>query len=666
MQKSTKLKNSEQKPKQNDYFDSIINQDLSLISNRGENPIETAIKSISETGVKIDIDILNQIISDAPDDDFAKIKAKEILKYIDNDNFIHPAYSETITGRYCSSSPNIQNTPKQGSKYAGMLRKALIARKGNVFVHVDISQAELRILAYLSEDNKLISLLSGEGDIHRQIAGEIFNIAPDDISDAQRSQGKATVFSMVYGASIFTVAQKLAIKNSEAKRIKDNFLAAFATLKKWIVEAKKNKYPRTIGGRYIPSGKSTTSINYAIQGSVADIINSAIVTLYSYGISIVYQGYDSIVAECPATLASITLKTIEDTLKNSYSLSVPITVKSTVGRDFNAIMPVTVIEQSEPEQMPGKAPNEGRSAKATADNDIPEIDKIGDYANILPKKPYCTDDLSKGLKVKTLKYAIEKKYLQINQPNLQYFLIFDVDQVCPVNYVQNKGLPAPTYQIANPENHHSHIIYQLRSAICTSEFGRLKPIQYAAAVENAYTIALNADIAYTGLIVKNPWHPYWIAQVTRAIYDLSELSKYVKLESKPNPQKITGLGRNCTVFNALRAWGYKEVRKFWESTYREWLDAVTAKAMEFNRFDKLAPLPVYEINAIAKSIAKWIWQKFEPETFKAIQKARIARRWRNDDTRKKALNLYEIGLAKAEICRACGIARSTFYEWLKQ
>ncbi|MDF5252368.1 replication initiation protein, partial [Vibrio parahaemolyticus] len=211
--------------------------------------------------------------------------------------------------------------------------------------------------------------------------------------------------------------------------------------------------------------------------------------------------------------------------------------------------------------------------------------------------------------------AIKKKYLQVNQPKLVTYLVFDIDRQGGVLAWYDNDLPTPYWTSKNPENAHAHIAYRLKVPFCTSDIAHSEPIRYAAAIESAMIERLKADRGFAGLLTKNPLHPHWQNEFwTEYEYTLDELAEYLDLKGHPlRGSETSGLGRNCELFDNTRQWAYRAIREYWAPNYkRKWNAAVYDKVESTNsQFN--VPLPVSEVKAIAKSIANWTYREFTPE-----------------------------------------------------
>jgi hypothetical protein len=272
--------------------------------------------------------------------------------------------------------------------------------------------------------------------------------------------------------------------------------------------------------------------------------------------------------------------------------------------------------------------------------------------------------------------------LEINPPSLVSWLVFDIDRDNAAFAWQDAiGLKAPHLAIINQENGHAHLWYKLASPVCRSEAGRLKPLEYLAAIQRTYTSLLGADPGYAGLVTKNPLHPAHGLLIFRPLskpYSLSELASNVDLLPKPRKSEVVqGLGRNCTVFDTVRQWAYKAISGYWRPDgISDWKKALRSECEAINStFPQ--PLPVSEIRSISESIASWTWKRITP----ANQPAYIARthtpeaqaergrrsgqkrREATEDKRASARLLKANGKTVREIAETIGVHYSTVSRW---
>nr|WP_256467999.1 replication initiation protein [Yersinia ruckeri] len=234
----------------------------------------------------------------------------------------------------------------------------------------------------------------------------------------------------------------------------------------------------------------------------------------------------------------------------------------------------------------------------------------------LPLKPYFSDDLHFGVRIAGKERAILAKYIQFNQPHAMFWLGFDVDRLGAAIDWSDRNAPAPTLSITNPENGHAHLLYALKTSIRTAPDGKMKPLKYAAAVENALRKKLDADVGYSGLICKNPNHGHWkIAVWQPELYTLDWLADSLDLNAANDKEIVAdyGLGRNCTLFDKTRKWAYRAIRQGWPE-YKQWLQSCYERAYAYN-LQFAVPLDEKEVSGVAKSVAKWTSNKFSSAQF---------------------------------------------------
>ena len=257
-----------------------------------------------------------------------------------------------------------------------------------------------------------------------------------------------------------------------------------------------------------------------------------------------------------------------------------------------------------------------------------------------PRRPYCTDDLDAGLRIRSLKQALTKCYIQANPPHLRVWSLYDIDRPGGALAWEEPNLPPPSWAAVNRENAHAHLAYGLRVPVLTSSMeARQAPLRYLNAVEAAFRAKLQADDGFSGLITKNPAHPLWrTLQGPDLAYELGDLAEWVDLEHFKPRQGVkvaeVGLGRNVTVFDFVRLWAYKNVREYKNvrGGFVYWQKAVYDRCMARNG-DFTHPMDNREAYHIARSVAKWTWQRFDLEAsdarFSKLQALRVSNRWEN-------------------------------------
>ena len=280
------------------------------------------------------------------------------------------------------------------------------------------------------------------------------------------------------------------------------------------------------------------------------------------------------------------------------------------------------------------------------------------YAN-LPHKPYCSDDLGQGLVIRPKKTAIQKPYIQHNPPCLIVALVFDIDRSDAYFAWSDANLPQPTWIAKNPKNCHAHIGYMLATPVCTTHRARQNVIEYLAKIEQAYGLALGADRSYSGLITKNPCHRTWENHIFDVEpYKLNYLADFVELtELKTDLKEVSGLGRNCMMFDTARFWAYKAIREHRGSTFDIWLGKVLEQCQNANGAF-IEPLPYSEVKATAKSIARYCWKKDGYHYQEFID--RQSRKGAMGGKKSKRLPV-DGSEASTKPWESMGISRATFY-----
>ena len=210
---------------------------------------------------------------------------------------IHSSFNQTVTatGRLSSSNPNLQNIPIRNED-GKEIRKAFIPEPGCEFFSADYSQIELRIMAHLSDDENLIEAFRSGEDIHAATASKIYHVPLEEVTREQRSRAKTANFGIIYGISVFGLAERMNVSRTEAKELIENYFATYSGVKRYMDEsilvAREKGYIETIlhRKRYLPDINSHNSVvrgyaernalNAPIQGSAADIIKIAMIEIY--------------------------------------------------------------------------------------------------------------------------------------------------------------------------------------------------------------------------------------------------------------------------------------------------------------------------------------------------------------------------------------------------
>ena len=260
---------------------------------------------------------------------------------------IHTSFNQTVTstGRLSSSNPNLQNIPVRGDD-GKEIRKEFIPEPGCTFFSADYSQIELRIMAHLSGDKHMIEAFLEGDDIHASTAAKIYHKPIGDVTRDERRKAKTANFGIIYGISVFGLAERLNVPRSEARELIDGYFATYPRVREYMDEsierARRQGYIETLlrRRRYLPDINSRNAIvrgyaernaiNAPIQGSAADIIKIAMVRIYNRFISenlrstMMLQVHDELNFSVVPEEREIVEQIVIHEMENAYSLSVPL------------------------------------------------------------------------------------------------------------------------------------------------------------------------------------------------------------------------------------------------------------------------------------------------------------------------------------------------------
>ena len=270
---------------------------------------------------------------------------------------IHTSFNQTVTstGRLSSSNPNLQNIPIRDED-GKEIRKAFIPDEGCAFFSADYSQIELRIMAHLSEDKNMIDAFNSGYDIHAATAAKVYKTELSEVTKDMRRKAKTANFGIIYGISVFGLAERMAVDRKEAKELIDGYFETYPRVKEYmdksIEVAKKNGYVETIfhRKRYLQDINSRNAvvrgyaernaINAPIQGSAADIIKVAMVNIYNrfkkenVQAKMILQVHDELNFSVPTNEKELVEKIVIEEMENAYKMHVPLKADCGWGKNW--------------------------------------------------------------------------------------------------------------------------------------------------------------------------------------------------------------------------------------------------------------------------------------------------------------------------------------------
>ncbi|MCX7833030.1 MAG: DNA polymerase I [Ignavibacteria bacterium] len=273
-------------------------------------------------------------------------------------NRVHTSFNQTgtSTGRLSSQNPNLQNIPIR-TEIGKNIRKAFISREDYLIMAADYSQIELRIMAHFSNDENMIRAFKRKTDIHTDTARRIFATEEKkEITPGMRRKAKEVNFGIMYGIGVFGLANRLEIKNSEAKEIIDRYFREYPKVREYVENtkqfARENGYVQTLTGRrrYLPqiNNQNATvraederaAINMPIQGTAADMIKIAMIRIFNslreknLKSKLILQVHDELVLEVHKDEIEQVKEIVENNMKNALKLNVPIEVDIGIGKSW--------------------------------------------------------------------------------------------------------------------------------------------------------------------------------------------------------------------------------------------------------------------------------------------------------------------------------------------
>lgn len=271
---------------------------------------------------------------------------------------IHTSFQQTIaaTGRLSSTDPNLQNIPIR-EQTGRAIRRGFIPAPGNVLLALDYSQIELRILAHYAKDEALLDAFKNDRDIHAMTAASLFGVNQKDVSSDQRSQAKTVNFSIVYGVTDYGLSQNLGIGRKEAQELIDVFFETYPGVRRYmddtIAFAEKHGYVETLSGRkrQIPEinaanrfrkeGARRTAINTPVQGTSADIIKMAMISIQEkmqkkkFQSSMILQVHDELLFDTRPEEKDELIKMAKKEMESAIKLDVPLRVDVGEGKNWD-------------------------------------------------------------------------------------------------------------------------------------------------------------------------------------------------------------------------------------------------------------------------------------------------------------------------------------------
>lgn len=270
------------------------------------------------------------------------------------DGRVHTTYNQTITatGRLSSSDPNLQNIPTR-SELGRTVKTAFSAGEGSVFLAVDYSQIELRLLAHLSGDEHLVRAFNEGEDFHAETAARVFGVPVSEVTPDLRSRAKAVNFGIVYGQQAYGLSQSLRISMAEARDMIDRYYEAYPGVRTFldnvVARAKQTGYAETMYGRrrHIPELKAKnpqlrgfgerTAMNHPMQGTAADIIKIAMARVSrrleeeGFAAHMILQVHDELDFECPVNEVERLTAMVRDVMEHVVDLRVPLIAEASTG-----------------------------------------------------------------------------------------------------------------------------------------------------------------------------------------------------------------------------------------------------------------------------------------------------------------------------------------------
>ncbi|HEX8974120.1 MAG TPA: DNA polymerase I [Patescibacteria group bacterium] len=278
---------------------------------------------------------------------------------VDSASRLHTTFNQAVaaTGRLSSADPNLQNIPIK-TELGQLMRTAFVAEDGYKLISADYSQIDLRCVAHVSGDKKMIEAFHRGDDIHRLTAAEVNKVTPSQVTDKMRSAAKALNFGIIYGVGAYGFSQSAGISREEAQKFIDAYMEKFsgvaAYMKKTREFVKKHAYVETLLGRrrnipeihspnfQVASGAERMAINMPIQGLAADIMKLSMIKVHEHfredhDVRMLLQIHDEIILEVKESRAEQVAAKTKELMESAYPLRVPLTADVNVGDSWGEI-----------------------------------------------------------------------------------------------------------------------------------------------------------------------------------------------------------------------------------------------------------------------------------------------------------------------------------------
>ncbi len=335
----------------------ILYTKLGLVpsAKRGKNGFSTDAQTLEE--MRHDSPIIDDILEYRQVTKLKSTYTNVLVEAADDNDRIHTDFKQalTATGRLSSAEPNLQNIPIK-TKLGREMRRFFVAEEGYTLVDADYSQIELRLLAHISDDYTMKEAFANGEDIHTKTAAAVFRVPEEMVDATMRKRAKAVNFGIVYGISGFSLSKDIGTTVGEANKYIKNYFLNYPSideyLDKVVKDAERDGYTTTLYGRrrYIPELKAQNmhqkafgkrvAMNAPIQGSAADIMKIAMINVYralkeaKLDARIVMQVHDELIIEVRDSDAEACRELVKREMENAFTLSVPLTVDATVGKNW--------------------------------------------------------------------------------------------------------------------------------------------------------------------------------------------------------------------------------------------------------------------------------------------------------------------------------------------